>query len=129
MKQDDIKELEGLSTHLKQYAQMPAMVAKPVNSFVPVSLRKELSVAEVIAEEYPSQWNYINVANKTLVLLDSARRLWINQIALGQIIHQLNVATYIKQPCFCLKRERNRPNRYNSIFQTDRFLRTFFSDR
>lgn len=99
MKQDDIKELEEITTHLKQYAQMPAMVAKPVNSFVPVSIRKELSVAEVIAEEYPSQWNYINVANKTLVLLDSARRLWINQIALGQIIAVLDmVLNEEKQP-------------------------------
>ena len=87
MKEEDVKEIEQLTIRLKQYAQMPAMVAAPVNNLVPGSLRNELSIAEAIAEEYPSQWEYIKAANKTLVVLNTAtRQLWINQLSLGQII-------------------------------------------
>ena len=92
MKKEDVKEIEQLTVRLKQYAQMPAMMAAPVNNMVPGSLRNELSVAEAIAEEYPSQWQYIKAANKTLVILNTTTgQLWINQIALGQIIAILDM--------------------------------------
>ena len=88
MTDEHFQKLKNYVEQLRGIAQTPGIFASPADS-VFFSIRKDIPEGLHI-EDFPTQVQIITAAKQNLFQVDQAHRLWLNPIAIGQIIASLD---------------------------------------